>query len=355
LEAVSAVKAETIKELVASESLATLCDSLVRGNAFQEEIRGFKRVLMESGQTTTSASLLAILKDLSTFEDPLQHIVPSSLALFVPGAEVPEPPSLPQAFAMLDLRLCIHEVALSIAFLKSHAFGSGGCLLDRKIKPEVDAAVAFLDDLLATFATKLSDSVCNGVKQLRLPWTFTVEDCENFLVAATLFSLVAKRFILLALMDSAFNLAESVSSHTPLFSHIVTASVYHSKLAQKSLLKGQENERLTSETLALFVAMGLVAQVHQEWHMQPPLAEDVELAEKRAFCDSAFRVAKQALIIIAAVTVLETKKPDQSGQEAENLLKKRKAELPAPLIELLQKFVEIWLSSAQGKAAKRSA
>lgn len=251
------------------------------------------------------------------------------------------PPTVEQLMSMFNLYVLVHNIALCVAFLRLHAFCSAGCISDHKIKAEVDSAIAYLDQEVDTLSITLEAPKYNAIRNLGLPWVMTVEQVRDWQAAAASLRVAAKRAIVQDLMNDAYALAERVGKLTPQFAHVVNDQVYHPNLAKKNLLRETENEQLTKEVVTLCATMAGVANLHTGWRLKPPFKDDPAYLEKRSFCDSAFAAGKQALILVAAVKILDMGDTPLAQMEAQGLLVKRRGELPPPLVERLSMVAKL--------------
>ena len=103
----------------------------------------------------------------------------------------------------------------------------------------------------------------------------------------------------------------------------------------KNLLRGSENDQLTTYVLSLCAAMSAVSVAHAGWNLLPQLSEDAAYADRTNMCKPAYTSGKQAIIVIAAVIIIENCDCTDPVTAAILFLAKRRLDLPAPLVAIL--------------------
>ncbi len=320
--------------------LGAVCDLFISVNDAMDELRGFRRVLVEEGHTTCAFALYKVLQDLvldaGDILEPKVNVYFGDLFRAELAADLGL--SVSQAMRVLGMFCLVQSIALAIGFLKMNAFAAkSGCLVEHKLKPEIDAALAYMDAELHELAELLAQPETIEMEGMDLPLTFTVSDASVWVKAAKLFASSAKRGCVVAMLEDSYALAEAVSHDTPVSTHVVTDKSYHPKLANKFLLCKRTNDKLSLETVALSHSMRAVQCLHSDWRLEPPFEQDPEFAEKRAYCLSAFSEAKKAMMLIAAVSIMEDSSGDKAklASQANTLLAKHKSQLPASIVERL--------------------
>ena len=74
---------------------------------------------------------------------------------------------------------------------------------------------------------------------------------------------------------------------------------------------------------------------HAGWNLLPQSSEDAAYTDRTHMCKSAYASGKQALIVIAAVTLIENCDCAAPATAATLLLAKWRLDLPAPLVGIL--------------------
>ncbi len=318
--------------------LGAVCELFISVNDAKDELRGFRRVLVEEGHTTCAFDLYKVLQDLvldaGDLLEPMVNVYSGDLFRAELAADLGL--SVSQAMRVLGMFCLVQSIALAIGYLKMNGFAAkSGYMLDHTLKREVDAALAYMDVKLHELAELLAQPETIEMEGMDLPLTFTVSDASVWVRAAKLFASSAKRGCVVAMLEDSYALAESVSKYTPVSTHVVTDKSYHPKLARKFLLCTRTDDKLSLETVALSHSMRAVQCLHFDWRLEPPFEQDPEFAEKRAYCQSTFTEAKKALVIIAAVVLIEESSGDKGKLAATALLAKRKDQLPATIVERL--------------------
>jgi hypothetical protein len=317
---------------------ADVCDLFISVKDAMHELRGFRRVLVEEGQITSAVALYKVLLDL--VRDAGDILYPKVNVyfgdLFRVALQVDLGLSVSQAMRVLGMFCLVQSIALAIGYLKMNGFAAkSGYMLDHTLKREVDAALAYMDVKLHELAELLAQPEIAEIEGMNLPLAFTISEASGWVKAAKLFASSAKRVCVVAMLDHSYTLADSVAKGTPQYAHFVNHKAYHPKLANKYLLRLNDNDKFTTETVALADSMTAVQAAHSHWRLEPPFEQDPEFAVKRAYCQSAFTEAKKASVIIAAVVLIEESSGDKGKLAATALLAKRKDQLPATIVERL--------------------
>jgi hypothetical protein len=320
--------------------LGAVCELFISVNDAKDELRSFRRVLVEEGHTTCAFALYKVLQDLvldaGDILEPKVNVYFGDLFRAELAADLGL--SVSQAMRVLGMLCLVQSIALAIGFLKIHAFtAKSGCLLEHQLKPEIDEALTYMDAELHELAKLLAQPETIEMEGMDLPLTFTISDASVWVKAAKLFASSAKRGCVVAMLEDSYALAEAVSHDTPVSTHVVTDKSYHPKLANKFLLCKRTNDKLSLETVALSHSMRAVQCLHSDWRLEPHFEQDPEFAEKRAYCLSAFSEAKKAMMLIAAVSIMEDSSGDKAklASQATGLLAKHKSQLPASIVERL--------------------
>lgn len=314
-----------------------------------------KRALADEGQETNDMALLGVLKAVMQNNDSSIDPVtitecPGLFRIAPSNANV----TVRHVLLMMELFCMVHAVSANIGFLRAHAFGRMGCLKDNRLKDEVTVAIKAMDDEASDLHNLLRNKEFETIDQGGLPWVLTVAEAKNWAKAVMRFSPWAKRMCVSMMLDDNYSMAESVSKDTPQFSHVVTETAYHPNLAKRNLLRPAQNDRLQAGCVALCNSMKATAAAHASWGLEPRFEEDSDFTERRAFCTSAYNGGKSALIVIAAVKVLEVGMGDDASTKkaAAGMLEKRKAHLPPPI---LAKLCEICGAMPKKETARKKA
>ena len=339
-----------------SSKAADLCSKLVDCLALDGDLSSFRKSLVDKeGQhsQTRAAALLEILKGIMVDdEDDKQVEDDPTLASLLEGEVVEgDRPLRSAVFDMLTLYMVLHEIALGISFVKSMALTSA-CLHNHKLKPEVEAAMERLGEDLGYVQDMIKDDRFQVIASAPAKWRFSIEQASLWSSSACFVFGRLKRHTIGIVVDNTFNVAEKLSKLTPAFLHVVTDKVYHPKLAKKQLLNFTGKDKLSEECVMLCGAMAHCASTHEDWELKPPLKEDIEYAEKLQFCDSAFKSAKQALVLITAVAILDKKSSDDTQKEARDFLERKRSVLPLSLLQLLEAFGKMATTTTKVSATK---
>ena len=329
-------------------SIADLADLIIEARSIGDGMKHFKRHLADPGlDAFVSQGLLDVLNKLTDSGRRCPDGLDFSPMIHSHSSSAAPLPSLPHALAMLQASSGIYVIFLAIGFFKLH--GSASHIHQHRLRTTTASAVARLDETTRQTLLLLESPVFDEVEQAGARWLLSVTDMKNILVTASAFCTSIKKSLVRMLIEDASSIAESVSACTPQYAHVVSGNTYHPKLAKKALAQYTSKAKLTAETVALCGAMTATAQIDDKWALQPPMREDPDLTESLSFCSSIYQAAKAALTIIAAVTIIETKKGDDAKNDAKAILSKKKAELQPCLVELLE---VVAAGPKQGKAAQ---
>jgi hypothetical protein len=254
-------------------------------------------------------------------------------------------PSWNLTLYVLELFTDMHEVALTIGWLKQFALQDKQALANHRLKCEVEGAVKHLDNNLDSARAALMDDVFTEIAKVELPWSVGIDDARGWVGAAVTLSCKIKRWLVTVLLDDTQNMAEQLSKSTPTYEHVVSKNHYHRKLAKKQLIDPAKDEQLAGDSAALCLSMQNVSATHVKFGLTPALKEDVGLAEKIAFCQSIYTKAREAVMVIAAVRISETMTGKEACDEAKDMLGRRRSTLPQPLVAVLDDI-------AQGRATQ---
>lgn len=240
----------------------------------------------------------------------------------------------------------IYQLVMVIGYFKWVSFSMTSTIYDHKLKPDILVGVAKLGHLLKALDGFLGTVEVQDEDVVGVPWAVVVDTAKSIARAAAAFDKILKKALAGFILEEAYQVAQSVNNYTSQHAHVLNGSVYHHRT------------KLSSETIALFTTMKYCGQMHAQWQVSPPLAEDEDLGEKISFCQSGYTAAKQALPILAAVVIIETKKGDVAKSEAMAMLKARRASLPPALCDLLEAIAsgtKTGTSKAKALSAQTSA
>lgn len=224
--------------------------------------------------------------------------------LFLRGSEAVEGVSVDIYMGMLRLFLLLHKVMVGVAFVKTVAATNTGCLHQHRLKPEILSFMTSLSDNIVD-AKGLSIKTASISGEQALPWVLTEVEISNWLAAAEGLAQRFRRFMVGTMLSDTYSLAEQLAKDTPQYTHYVSEDVYRSTLVKKHLLHFSKKEALGNDSVLLSKLSREVSMHYQTFTKGGALAEDKEFGESVAYCQSAFRSAKRALTLMAAVQVID--------------------------------------------------
>lgn len=248
-------------------------------------------------------------------------------------------PSLSEIMQMLVMWTGVYRAVVYMCFFKTAASSAAACVREHSLKQDLVLSVESFSRHIRTLHRQLSESIATPA-DTKVSWVFPLEDAHAWVTLAQDMLLPqVKRYLVVALAKDIYTLAEKVASDTPQYSHFVSGTTYHPKLVRRHLVNYSKKEELSDNCVRLCLGMSRLGKVYCEFGLGPNIKLDDDLGEGVAFCDSSFKAGKQALTIVAAISVIETMRGAQAKDKASTLLETRKALLPESVVGLLEKIV----------------
>ena len=230
----------------------------------------------------------------------------------------------------------VHKIALGVAFLKTVSATASACLHQHRLKAEL---VAFASELMGT--VKMLQAVQGGqlpsesADEDETPWMLSITDMVTWVNSVEVLVQRFRRFMVGAMLADTYTLAEQLTKDTPQYGHYISDDAYRSTLAKRNLLNYTKTESLTQDSVLLFRLLQEISTLFRDFGLGKAVTEGTQFGESVACCQSAFRGAKRALTVVAAVQVIEGPKSQATKDSAGALLKK-KGDLPTSMIPLLE-------------------
>ena len=110
-------------------------------------------------------------------------------------------PSTSSACMLLDLFAGLHEMSLAISHLRGHLLVAGSCVHQHKLKLEVEASLAVLDECSVNIRRLSELGDMKTLESLDMPWLVKPEAARQWIAAFDSMYKYTKRVLLLKLLD----------------------------------------------------------------------------------------------------------------------------------------------------------
>jgi len=330
-----------ISGLATVQNVCSIFDTFYKKNNSPEMVKLATKVFSSStrgGQSWPAEGLHSlVVRLLDMLPDDTFSIATERFC--VPDSNPGEWNSKDRCKAVLEVLLKMSQVAVSCAWLRARVSNSegmvkqGGC----KLKDDAELALNFMRSTANQMAEKLEQGLLYGAVVEGMPCRAPIGSAKDwFQCARGLMPLVCK-VVLVKLVGSVAALSVEVAKCTPKVDHIVGTDSFNSKLARSSLLGWPSRKQLNDKAILLFHGIADCGRLHAQWALSPDLETDEDVNADFKSARSVFTSARQAMMAIAAANILLELSGEERAAKAEDLLNRKRAELPEILIKELEK------------------
>lgn len=240
-----------------------------------------------------------------------------------------------EVIAMCALYLAMYEVLAVFIMVCSEMREVSKCLEDHKLREPLVSALVFaerrINDLQSSLVT--DENLLKSAEST--PWRFPPSKAEAWAKAGLAFiKEIRGRMFEQAALDCR-SLTSAVEKKTPRYDHIVNDKVFIQNLAARHLCQNAARATLSADVVALFHSMAQLTSFQKTAGL-PDFKDDARFKDIVDHADGIFTAGRQAVVVIAACNVALTKTGEEQKREAEDMIKKRGAELPQALLEFLK-------------------
>jgi len=242
---------------------------------------------------------------------------------------------------LMSFFVIIHKVVATAAWMQSKCSSSDQkakpCIVDHKLKPEVERASVYLVTWLHDARAMVAAESWGAVRPVAAKqWLFPVQEAGKWLDLFEVVVSALHRALLKQCAMDAESVAMEVSKVTPQYDHVITDDKVTMATARQHILGWPTKQQLGDGAVQLFNSLAYISKMHKAWNLTPDISHDPDVGETIVAAQTVFGTARRAVAVIAALRIVAELKGQEQRSEACSLLAKKRSLIPKALAKMLE-------------------